>query len=287
MYGMIKGWLIYDKEGAVRNRSYIEMHMEEAKKLNMELEFVYKEELLCGIFNQQMAVWRNGKIVVPPDFAICRTIDPTLTSMLEQAGFVMYNNARVAEIANDKAKTYAFLAGKGIPMTDSWFVSREIAPQAVRKADANMVIKAVDGHGGKQVFLKGETSDEEILKGVGNADLVLQPLVEQCSRDVRVYVMGEEILAAVCRKAKGGFRSNYSLGGEVALYALSDAERKLVQRVIREFSFGLVGIDFLLDQEGRFLLNEIEDVVGARMVYQVTDINLVGRYLQFIQERVR
>lgn len=47
-----------------------------------------------------------------------------------------------------------------------------------------------------------------------------------------------------------------------------------------------MGIDFLIDENGEFLFNEIEDVVGARMLYQLTDINLVGKYLEFIIERI-
>ena len=49
----------------------------------------------------------------------------------------------------------------------------------------------------------------------------------------------------------------------------------------------MVGIDFLVDEKGKFLFNEIEDVVGARMLYQLTSINLVEKYLQFILEQIK
>lgn len=51
---------------------------------------------------------------------------------------------------------------------------------------------------------------------------------------------------------------------------------------MRHFTFGLVGIDLIYDN-GHPVLNEIEDVVGARMLYAHTEINLVGRYIDYIR----
>ena len=60
----------------------------------------------------------------------------------------------------------------------------------------------------------------------------------------------------------------------------------MVQKIVDMFSFGLVGIDFLIDEKGAFVFNEIEDVVGARMLYQLTDINLVERYFKYILKQI-
>ena len=130
------------------------------------------------------------------------------------------------------------------------------------------------------------SNKKEIMDKISHSDVVIQPFVKGAGKDVRVYVLGEEILACVCRTATSGFKSNFSLGGSVELYELSGKERQLVEKIISQFSFGLVGIDFLIDENGEFLFNEIEDVVGARMLYQLTDINLVGKYLEFIIERI-
>ena len=59
----------------------------------------------------------------------------------------------------------------------------------------------------------------------------------------------------------------------------------VLNRIVEEFDFGLVGIDFIYD-EGRPVFNEIEDVVGARMLYSLTDIDIADRYLEFILERL-
>ena len=117
--------------------------------------------------------------------------------------------------------------------------------------------------------------------------MVLQKLTGRAHQDVRVYVIGKEIIAAVCRTATSGFKSNYSLGGSVELYTLSEKQKILVNKIIDQFDFGLVGIDFLIGDDGEFIFNEIEDVVGARMLYQCSNINLVGLYLEFIKRELR
>ena len=67
---------------------------------------------------------------------------------------------------------------------------------------------------------------------------------------------------------------------------LSTEETALVQKIIDAFDFGMVGIDFIFDENGRFLFNEIEDVVGSRTLSAVSEINIVREYLNFIKESV-
>lgn len=279
------GWLIYDQAGAKRNQTYISMHIEEGKKLGIEVQLLYAEKFFFGVENQTVIVYYNQRKVTLPDFIICRTINPELSFMLEQTKVPLFNQAKVAEIANNKAKTYAFFCGKGIPMADAVFLTAKQLAAEWDTIGEEFVIKAVAGHGGTQVFLKQEQDKMHILNAIGNSDVVVQPLVPG-GKDVRVYVLENEILAAVCRTAKEGFKSNYSLGGDVALYPLSEENVCLVKKIVKQLSFGLVGIDFLIDEQGKFWFNEIEDVVGARMLYQLTSINLVKRYLQFILKKI-
>ena len=65
----------------------------------------------------------------------------------------------------------------------------------------------------------------------------------------------------------------------------SDEEREKVEKVIRLFDFDFVGIDFIFNN-GKMVFNEIEDVVGSRMVYTYTDIDIVEMYVDYILEKV-
>lgn len=289
------GWLIYHKEAAIYNERYIQFYIEEGRKLDVEVRLILVEELEFGVKNHTWYLkYRNEEIKLP-DFAICRAIYPLLSRQLELMGIPVFNNSFVSEICNDKARTYQYLTKTGIRMVDSSFYKKEQLPQILEEEKKVCVIKAVDGHGGSQVFLTGDRSNDipptdrknEIMTGIGSSDFVKQPLIGSRHQDLRVYVIGTEMIAAVLRTAKEGFKSNYSLGGEVRLYQLSQEEEDIVRKIIREFDFGLVGIDFILGDQGELIFNEIEDVVGSRMLYQCSDINIVHRYLRYILDRLQ
>lgn len=281
-------WLIYSKEDAKRNAAYIGFYREEGKNRGIEINLVYHEELEFGVLGGKYYISYLGNSMNLPAFAICRTIFPLLSKHLEFMGVPVFNNAKVAEICNDKAMTYQYAAQTGIPIIDTWFVRNNELKDYIKRIAMPTVVKAVDGHGGSQVFLLEETDGnkpemiEEILSKIKGSDLVLQPLTGKKNSDLRVYVIGKEIIAAVMRTAITGFRSNYSLGGQVQLYELSEDEKITVDKIINLFEFGLVGIDFLIGDHGELIFNEIEDVVGARMLYSCSDINLVGLYLDYI-----
>jgi gamma-F420-2:alpha-L-glutamate ligase len=306
-------WMIYFRDGAIYNRQYIQFYIEEGRKLGIEVKLILVEELEFGVRDNVWFLTYEKQEVDKPEFAICRAIYPLLNRHLEYMGIRVFNNSFVSEISNDKARTYQYLAKTGIKMVDSSFyrniqvkevITQVVQPNAWEKtnlpvehpkvskevntqAEQPIVIKAVDGHGGSQVFLLEDTAkQEEIIKGIGSSDVVVQPLTGSRHQDLRVYVIGKEIIAAVLRTAKDGFKSNFSLGGEVCIYQLNQEEIDLVNLIINQFDFGLVGIDFIIGEEGELIFNEIEDVVGSRMLYQCSDINIVERYLKFIQKTI-
>jgi gamma-F420-2:alpha-L-glutamate ligase len=100
-----------------------------------------------------------------------------------------------------------------------------------------------------------------------------------------VEVFGK-IVAAVKRTAPAGeFRSNYSLGGEISAYTLSDSEIETVNKVIELFDFSMAGIDFIIDKNGAFVFNEIEDVVGSRMLYNThPDMDILDIFFRKLSE---
>ena len=284
------GWIIYFKEAAIRNESYINFHIEEGSKLGIKVKLILVEDLDFGVNKGQLYIRHKGSNISIPDFAICRAIYPLLNKHLEGMGIRTFNNWRVASICNDKARTYQFLAGLDIEKVDSEFCKNQLIKDKIKDIKGPTIIKTVEGHGGRQVYLLDEESKGDkvakILKGIGKSDVVIQPLVGSRYQDLRVYVIGKEIIAGVLRTAKNGFKSNFSLGGQVELYQLSNKEKAIVNLIIDQFDFGLVGIDFIISDQGELVFNEIEDVVGSRMLYQSSDINIVNLYMEYIKEQV-
>lgn len=141
---------------------------------------------------------------------------------------------------------------------------------------------------GNSVVECGSIAGEDSVAGdssIAGRKMVLQPLIKNGGRfcDMRVYVIGKRIVAAVMRSSGRDFRANYSRGGDVALVELRDAQKQIVNRILDELDFGMAGIDFLFDRDGNMVLNEIEDVAGSRMLYECAPhIDIVSQYVDYV-----
>lgn len=273
-----RAWLVYDREGAARNRDYIRMHREIGATMQIEIVPIVTDDI--PDFSRYAAEQK-------PDFAIVRTIQPKLSKCLEDLGIPVFNNAFVAEICNHKGKTLEYVRAKSeLPLIPSESFSHSQLSRRLLSDYPDHVIKAVDGHGGSQVFRTNEPWSV-ICHGMADSDFLIQPFIAGPGKDIRLYVIGSQIVGAVERQAAAGFRANYSLGGRVRPFSWSRREEDWVKTLFDIFSFGLVGVDFLVDEKGELLLNEIEDVVGARMLYQCQpQIHLLEQYFTFILEKL-
>ena len=281
----MKGILIYDKESAEYNKNGIAIYLKEAKKHGMTLTLVYYEELYYGIMDNLFYIEYEGKLVTDLDFAINRSRDYRLAKHLESMGVRVFNNSFVNRIGNHKWETYEYLLGYQIPIPDTIFVANQNIRYYLSYCKNKVVVKAVHGHGGSQVCCYHPDRPEEmesIIKTMANEDVVIQPFIKGNGQDLRVYVIGEDIIGAVLRTATKDFRSNYSLGGSVELYQLNENEISKVRQITNCLSLDYAGIDFIIQEDGTLLFNEIEDVVGARMLYVCSNIDAIGLYMEYV-----
>ncbi|SHN27807.1 ATP-grasp domain-containing protein [Gracilibacillus kekensis] len=281
----MEAWIIYEQEDAEKNKAYIDWCITEADSLQVELKLVYVHQVCFGIKNHQLFIeWNHSNSL--PDFVIMRTINDLLSRQFEFMGVPVYNAASVASVANDKAKTHQLLAQHNIPMVDTLFLNRSSLIEH-EFHEFPFVIKEVAGRGGKQVH-KIESNQEvkDIIPQLNGEQFIVQSLAKS-GKDVRVFVIGKQIIAAILRESNQDFRANHSLGGTARPYLLNQLEKNTVDKIVELFPFGMVGIDFIFDEDNRPLFNEIEDVVGSRTLSKHTDINIVRLYLEFIVSNLK
>ena len=114
---------------------------------------------------------------------------------------------------------------------------------------------------------------------------MIQRPASELGKDVRVYAIGNRIVQAMLRVSETDFRSNFCLGGQAEPYELGAEEQYMVQKILEELKTDYVGIDFLFDQ-GKMVLKEIEDAVGARMLYSGTDLDILKNYMEYIKKEL-
>jgi gamma-F420-2:alpha-L-glutamate ligase len=292
MTKVFKGWLIYFKEDAEKNREYINWYLSECHKHNLDLQLIYKENLSFGIENNRLSILYECKQVLLPHFSIVRAIDPMLSKQLEQLGVEVFNSSLVSEICNNKALTHQYLAAHHIPMLDTLFYSIDIlknSPSINIPYNFPFIIKEVSGRGGKQVYYINHADDfQQTVKNIHSSQIIVQKVATHKGKDLRVFVIGNKVIAAVLRESStGDFKANYTLGGTAKLYHLSKAQLDDIHKIIRLFNFDFVGLDFFFDDDGSLLLNEVEDIVGSRSLSATTDINIVDLYLEHISNKLK
>ncbi len=243
----MSGILIYSGKEARRNAFSVEK---------------FKKHLGVRLVEQE-----NVDFECPADFVINRTNSAELAQGFERRGIRVFNPAGLTRLANDKQRCYEFMQENGI----------RILP--VNQTEPPLVEKPSDGRGGKGVRLI-ESGRVDFRKG-----FVYQKPASQLGRDLRVWLIGGRIICAVLRTNEKDFRANYCLGGTASVYALNQSERELVYKIASLVKYDYIGIDFVFDGGG-IVFNEIEDSVGARMVYDKTDIDILRLYCEYIENEM-
>lgn len=267
----MKGLLFYDSEGAERNQWFINRLIESAKNASHELKLVIHPDETDDALNDQF------------DFAIVRTICPHLNVKIAHKNIYSFNNYLTSYIANDKWKTYMLAKKLGIRAMDTYAVSS--AEEAMSVMRFPFILKSVDGHGGKEVFCVNNAVEcKQAMSLLANKSVIAQRMCTEPGIDMRVYVMGDNILAAVKRTSADDFRSNFSLGGNAEISTPTSEMIEIIGKLRDALSFDFVGVDFIR-HNGEWILNEIEDVVGTRMLYSLTDIDAADEYMKYIIQK--
>ncbi len=211
-----------------------------------------------------------------PEVVVSRIRDSDILSQLEDYGSTVYNRSSVCRICNDKAFTYSFVKSLGIPILPFSFPDQRLPP------GPPWVIKSCIGHGGTEVF-KADSEEDlgNLVSKLDGRKPIIQSFASDPGKDMRVYVLGGRIIATVLRSSETDFRANFKLGGKAELVDPPEQIIKMVKRIVPELMADFIGIDFVFG-DGQVYLNEIEDVVGTRMLYSLTDLNPARMYMEYI-----
>ena len=262
----MKGFVYYSQTDVKRNRLFIDDLFKEAKKIDIQLQILVDDEM--------------------PDkdteFVLFRGRDFKLMKKFEVAGLLVINRSEVNRIANHKLRTYELAVLLGVPAVPTKRI------QSTADIDSYpAIIKTVDGHGGHEVFFTATREKAEvILKKHENRELITQPYIESGATDVRVFVLGNEIIGAVKRIGSDSFKSNYTLGGSIEKFTLSSSQEKDALTIAKALKSDYIGIDFLLLPDGSWLLNEIEDPVGARSLYLTHDFSVAEKLMKYVKGKI-
>lgn len=284
--------IYYDKE-AKKNNGFIEMLKAACIKHNIDLRYISFENIN---FMSESIFIETFKSAI---FIINRTRQYRLSQKFEDMNLKVFHSSKITELGNDKYKTYCYLKNyfkKNKPVTDKGWIADTIFVKADKLKESidkyigkDYVIKSVDGHGGSQVFLLKDINDSDrlstIYKNLKGHDCIVQKRIDSDSNDIRVYILFGEIYAAVLRHGNNGFKSNFSLGGSVSEYFPDERQKRFIEKFIDAFGkdeLNMAGIDFIVTRQGELIFNELEEMVGSRMLYNCSKHDIVNEYVEHI-----
>ncbi len=276
------GWLVYSAERLERNRSYARLYESWCDSKGICLEVVLAEDVSFGYAEDGPWFSSGGKTVRVPQFAVFRCEDTDLRRALEAAGTLVNNSSRIGGLANDKLRTYELARSLSIPFLEI----EAVCKSGKVHMDTPFVLKPRYGHGGSGVQLVQTGEDLKRLASDGlslDNTWLAQRVAPVLGKDLRVYVLGNRVLAAMLRTATNEvFRSNYCLGGTAKRYILNNEQHGMVEKLASALGPGYYGIDFLVCEDDQLLFNEVEDVVGSRMLFDHTNIDVVDQHMSWI-----
>ena len=263
---------------------------EAAEKENMQLDVMTNAELVCAL----EADFQPEQYA----FVVFWDKDVLLAQRLEQLGMRLFNPARGIALCDDKSRTWLALKDEGIPMprtipapmtfANIGYPTLDFAAQIGEQLGYPVVVKECCGSFGQQVYLCHDR--EQLLSKVrelaGVPILFQQAITESMGRDVRINVVGGQVVASILRRSTAGdFRSNLTLGGAMEPYTPTEAEAALAIRATQRLGLDFAGVDVLFGKDGP-LLCEVNSNAHFKTTLACTGVNMAEAIMHHIREEI-
>lgn len=294
------GWLIYN--GGLKTPKYMELnelYAAAAQKLGLEVELIANDELHPCIENGKVQL-KSAKSLTTPQFVLFLDKDIRLAKQLEKMGYPLFNSSEVIENCDDKMLTFQVLAEHDIKMPKTIFAPLYFSGTGTGEPNLDftltlekelgypMVIKEAFGSFGAQVYLVHNREDLQAKQ----KELIYKPHLYQefiqssTGRDVRIYVVGDQVVASMYRHSETDFRANISNGGAMQTYTPDEAFCQMAIKATQVLGADFTGVDLLFGENGEPVLCEVNSNAHIKNIYDCTGIDVAEFIFKHIVERI-
>ena len=226
---------------------------------------------------------------VIPRIGASRTFYGTaVVRQFEVMGVFSANESQAISRSRDKLRCLQILAreGVGLPVTGFAHATQDIDGLIETVGGAPLVIKLLEGTQGIGVVLaetyQAAKSVIEAFRGLDANILVQEYIKEAGGADLRCFVVGSEVIAAMKRQgAKGEFRSNLHRGGEAAKIKLSIEERTTAIKAAKAMGLNVAGVDLLRSNHGPVVM-EVNSSPGLQGIEKATEVDVAGKIIEYV-----
>jgi len=206
----------------------------------------------------------------------------------EIMGVFTANSSQAISRSRDKLRSLQIMAQKGIglPVTGFAHSTKDIDGLVDIVGGAPLVIKLLEGTQGIGVVLaetqQAAKSVIEAFRGLDANILVQEFIKEAGGMDIRCFVIGDKVVAAMKRQgAPGEFRSNLHRGGSAAKVRLTPEERSTAVRAAKAMGLRVAGVDLLRSNHGPVVM-EVNSSPGLEGIEKATSLDVAGKIIDFV-----
>lgn len=211
----------------------------------------------------------------------------------EMMGVYSVNESVAITRSRDKLRALQLLSRKGIGLPVTGFANSpdDTSDLLAFVGGAPVVIKLLEGTQGVGVVLAETTqaaeSVIEAFRGLKANILVQEYIKEARGADIRCFVVGDKVVAAMKRQAKEGeFRSNLHRGGTAKLIKITPEERSTAVRSAKVMGLNVAGVDLLRSNHGPVVM-EVNSSPGLEGIENATGRNVAALIIEFIEKNAR
>lgn len=207
----------------------------------------------------------------------------------EMMGVYSVNESVAISRSRDKLRSLQLLSRKniGIPATAFAHSPHDVQGLIREVGGSPCVIKLLEGTQGIGVVLaetrKAAESVIQAFMGL-NANILVQEFIKEAGgSDIRCFVVGGKVIAAMQRQApEGEFRSNLHRGGSAQLAKLTARERATAVAAAKAMGLNVCGVDLLRSSRGPLVM-EVNSSPGLEGIEKATGKDVAGLIIEFIE----
>ena len=244
----------------------------------------------------QHSIYYSGRKVNPPDVLIPR-IGTTLTNygisvvrQFELLGSRVINDADSISRSRDKMRALQILADKGIHIPKT--VMARNPNQLVRALQLTdgppIILKLIEGTQGIGVILS-ETRESfestlDTLWNLGQDILIQQFVSESRGKDIRAFVVGDRVVAAMKREAAAEeFRANIHRGGTGTAVKLTSLQEETALKAAKVLGLEIAGVDFF-DIPGEPIVIELNSSPSLQGIEKATGVDVAEEIIKYAEQ---
>jgi [lysine-biosynthesis-protein LysW]---L-2-aminoadipate ligase len=226
-----------------------------------------------------------------PSVVLNRSVSHTrslyATRCFAHYGVPTVNTPEVVELAGDKILTSLRLAERGIPTPRTVVaLSPEAAMRAIEQIGYPAVLKPAVGSWGRLMAKVDDAEEaEQILEHKAaltsplHSVIYVQEFVPKPDRDLRVFVVGDEVVAAMYRRSEG-WRTNAARGATTEPIEATGEIAELSLRAARAVGGGVLAVD-LMESPSGLTVHEVNPTPEFKALSAATGADIAGRIVEY------